>query len=187
MKNLLLASLLTLSVASGFASPIRQDDNTVSVGGNAMFPKKTIVENAINSKDHTTLVAAVNAAGLVDTLASKGPFTVFAPVNSAFSMLPEGAVEGLLKPENKMQLVKVLTYHVVAGRYDSKALRMLISKGNGEAHLKTVSGGELTFKLNGPANIVIEDEMGGMANIPTYDVYQSNGVIHVIDRVLMPR
>jgi uncharacterized surface protein with fasciclin (FAS1) repeats len=164
----------------------QSDDNTVSVGGNAMFPQKNIVENAINSKDHTTLVAAVKAAGLVDVLQGKGPFTVFAPVNSAFAMLPDGTVDILLKPENKATLVKILTYHVVSGRYDSKSLRSLIMKGHGKAELKAVSGGTLTFSMNGPSNIVITDEKGGSANIPTYDVYQSNGVIHVIDHVLMP-
>ncbi len=171
------------------AAPLlrHQDDSTVAVGGNAMFPRKNIIENAINSKDHTTLVAAVKAAGLVDVLSGKGPFTVFAPVNSAFTMLPEGTVDTLLKPENKMALTKVLTYHVVAGRIDSREMRMMIEKGGGTAELKTVSGGKLWLKMNGPTNIVIQDENGGMANIPTYDVYQSNGVIHVIDHVLLPR
>lgn len=186
MKKIILTALAMASVASSFAIPVSQDD-TVSVGGNAMYAQKTIVENAVNSKDHTTLVAAVKAAGLVDTLSGKGPFTVFAPVNSAFAALPAGTVDDLLKPENKAALTKVLTYHVVAGRYDSKALRRLIQKGDGMAHLKTVSGGELTFKMNGPANITVSDENGGTANIPTYDVYQSNGVIHVIDHVLLPR
>jgi uncharacterized surface protein with fasciclin (FAS1) repeats len=164
----------------------QQNEKTVTVGGNAMFPRKNIVENAINSKDHTTLVAAVKAAGLVDALQGKGPLTVFAPVNSAFDMLPAGTVDTLLKPENKDMLTKILTYHVVAGLYDSKKLMELIEKGHGKAELTTLEGGKLWFSMNGPRNIVITDEKGGTANIPTYDVYQSNGVIQVIDRVLMP-
>lgn len=187
MKKLMLTSLAAASIFAGVASAGLLQDKTVAVGGAPMYSQKTIVENAINSKDHTTLVAAVKAAGLVDALSSKGPFTVFAPVNSAFTMLPDGTVETLLKPENKDQLVKVLTYHVVSGRYDSASLRKLIRAGGGEAHLKTLAGGQLSFHLNGPANIVVQDENGGVANIPTYDVYQSNGVIHVIDHVLLPR
>jgi uncharacterized surface protein with fasciclin (FAS1) repeats len=190
MNKLAVTSLFTLCAISAlFASVsprVQVDENTVSVGGNAMLPQKNIVENAINSKDHTTLVAAVKAAGLVDVLEGKGPFTVFAPVNSAFAMLPDGTVDALLKPENKTTLVKILTYHVLAGRYDSKTLRSLIAKGHGKFEIKAVSGGSLSFSMNGPSNIVITDEKGGSANIPTYDVFQSNGVIHVIDRVLMP-
>ena len=188
MKKLI-ATAMIATAAFGVvtaSTPRHQDDNTVMVGGQAMFPMKNIVENAVNSKDHTTLVAAVKAAGLVDTLAGKGPFTVFAPVNSAFAALPEGTVDTLLKPENKDTLVKILTYHVVAGRIDSKALRSMINKGHGMAELTTVSGGKLTAKFNGPTNIIIVDEKGGSANISTYDVNQSNGVIHVIDHVLMP-
>lgn len=158
---------------------------TVMVGGEAMFPSKTIVDNAVKSKAHTTLVAAVKAAGLVETLQGKGPFTVFAPVNDAFENLPAGTVETLLKEENKAKLTKVLTYHVVSGKYDFKALSMLIKKGKNT--LKTVSGGTLTFVMNGPHNITVKDEMGNVANISTYDVYQSNGVIHVIDAVLLPK
>ncbi len=158
----------------------------VSVGGQPMMAAKDIVDNAVNSADHTTLVAAVKAAGLVETLKGKGPFTVFAPTNDAFTHLPAGTVETLLKPENKAALTKVLTYHVVAGRFDSKALRALIAKGGGSAMLKTVSGGTLTAMLNGDANIVVRDEAGHTANISTYDVYQSNGVIHVLDRVVLP-
>jgi uncharacterized surface protein with fasciclin (FAS1) repeats len=183
----IVASVAGMALATPASHSMKQEENTVMVGGNAMFPKKNIVENAINSKDHTILVAAVKAAGLVDTLAGKGPFTVFAPVDSAFKMLPDGTVDTLLKPENKDQLVKILTYHVVAGRYDSMALKSLIKKGNGTGHLKAVSGGELTFKMNGPTNIVVMDENGGTANFATYDVVQSNGVIHVIDHVLLPR
>ncbi|RYG37831.1 fasciclin domain-containing protein [bacterium] len=156
------------------------------VGGMAMMANKDIVSNAVNSPDHTTLVAAVKAAGLVETLQGKGPFTVFAPTNAAFKLLPDGTVDTLLKPESKDMLTAVLTYHVVSGRYDAKALKELIMKGKGTGMLKTVQGGSLTFKMNGPMNIVIMDEKGGTASISTYDVYQSNGVIQVIDKVLMP-
>jgi uncharacterized surface protein with fasciclin (FAS1) repeats len=160
---------------------------TVMVGGEAMYPKKDIVDNAVNSKDHTTLVAAVKAAGLVETLKGKGPFTVFAPVNNAFEDLPEGTVETLLKPENKATLTKVLTYHVVAGKMDFAAIAAAITKGKGKAELTTVSGGKLTAMMNGPRNIQVKDESGNIANISTYDVTQSNGVIHVLDRVLLPK
>jgi uncharacterized surface protein with fasciclin (FAS1) repeats len=159
---------------------------TVMVGGEAMYPKKNIVENAVNSKDHTTLIAAVKAAGLVETLQGKGPFTVFAPVNDAFENLPAGTVETLLKAENKGQLTAVLTYHVVAGKYDFDALMKAIMAGKGKAVLKTVQGGELTFMMNGKHNIQVKDGQGNIANIATYDVYQSNGVIQVIDKVLLP-
>jgi uncharacterized surface protein with fasciclin (FAS1) repeats len=155
------------------------------VGGAAMYPSKTIVANAVNSADHTTLVAAVKAAGLVETLNSAGPFTVFAPTNSAFDQLPAGTVDTLLKPENKATLTKVLTYHVVSGKYDSKALARLIKKGNGKAGLKTVSGGNLTAWMDG-RNIVLTDEKGGKSTVTTADVYQSNGVIHVVNAVLLP-
>lgn len=160
---------------------------TVNVGGEAMYPKKNIVENAVNSKDHTTLVAAVKAADLVATLQTDGPFTVFAPVNDAFENLPEGTVETLLKPENKKTLQTVLTYHVLAGKYDFDALEKLIKAGKGSAKLKTVSGGTLIAMMNGKHNITLTDENGGVANITTYDVYQSNGVIHVIDKVVLPK
>ena len=156
------------------------------VGGMAMYPSKDIVDNAVNSADHTTLVAAVKAAGLVDTLKGPGPFTVFAPVNSAFSKLPAGTVETLLKPENHDMLVKILTYHVVAGRYSTEALRKQIRAGHGQATLKTVSGGTLTFMMNGDDNIMIKDEKGGVANLTIANVNQSNGVIQVIDTVLLP-
>lgn len=155
------------------------------VGGETMYPMKNIIENAVNSKAHTTLVAAVKAAGLVETLQGKGPFTVFAPVNDAFENLPDGTVETLLKPENKATLTKVLTYHVVAGKYDFRAISMMLKKGVNT--LKTVSGGTLTFVMNGPHNIMVKDESGNAANITTYDVYQSNGVIHSIDTVLLPK
>ena len=155
------------------------------VGGKEMFPTKNIVENAVNSADHTTLVAAVKAAGLVDTLQSPGPFTVFAPVNSAFGKLPAGTVDTLLKPENKDALVKVLTYHVVAGKISSADLKKKIKMGKGKAMLKTVAGGTLTAMMEG-TSIVLKDEKGGTAKITQANVFQSNGVIHVIDSVLLP-
>lgn len=178
VTTLVLGLLLTIS---GFS----QMETTI-VGGEKMYPKKNIIENAINSKDHTTLVAAVKAAGLVETLQGKGPFTVFAPVNDAFENLPEGTVETLLKPENKEKLQAVLTYHVVTGKYDFKTLSDAIKKGGGTAKLKTVQGGTLSAKMNGEHNIVIMDESGNTAHISVYDVYQSNGVIQVIDSVLLP-
>lgn len=183
MKVLIKNACLALALVLG--STALHAQNTVMVGGEAMFPKKNIVENAVNSKAHTTLVAAVKAAGLVETLQGKGPFTVFAPVNDAFENLPAGTVETLLKPENKATLQKVLTYHVVAGNLDFNALAKKIKKG--EKTLKTVSGGTLTLMMNGPRNIVIKDENGNTANINTYDVYQSNGVIHSVDAVLLPK
>jgi uncharacterized surface protein with fasciclin (FAS1) repeats len=159
----------------------------VMVGGQAMLPQRDIVDNAVNSADHTTLVAAVKAAGLVETLKGKGPFTVFAPVNAAFAALPAGTVETLLKPENKAALAGVLTYHVVAGSYDAAAIQRAIRAGGGQATLKTVAGGALTAKMNGPRNVVVVDAQGNVANVSTYDVRQSNGVIHVIDQVLLPK
>lgn len=161
--------------------------STVIVGSEAMYPQKNIVENAVNSKAHTTLVTAVQAAGLVETLKSKGPFTVFAPVNDAFENLPSGTVEMLLKPENKGTLTKVLTYHMVSGKMDFDAISKAIKAGNGMATLKTVSGGTLTAMMNGNHNITLKDENGNLANISTYDVYQSNGVIHVLDSVVLPK
>ncbi len=184
MSNVFKAALLASAVA--FAMPAFAKSN-VMVGGQEMFASKNIVENAVNSADHTTLVAAVKAAGLVDTLAGKGPFTVFAPVNTAFGALPAGTVDTLLKPENKGQLAGVLTYHVVAGELTRDDLKSRIKKGDGMAKLKTVAGGTLTASMNGPNNIVLKDEAGGTANIATYDVMQSNGVIHSIDHVLMPK
>lgn len=157
------------------------------VGGEAMYPTKDIIDNAVNSKEHTTLVAAVKTAGLVETLKGKGPFTVFAPTNDAFENLPSGTVEMLLKPENKEKLTKILTYHVVAGRVTYNDLKDMIRKGNGKATLKTVSGGTLTAMMNGDVSITIMDESGNTSNISTYDVIQSNGVIHVIDHVLLPK
>lgn len=158
----------------------------VMVGDAPMYPTKTIVENAVNSKDHTTLVAAVKAAGLVDTLNTGGPFTVFAPVNSAFAALPAGTVETLLKPENKAALTGVLTYHVVPARLTHTELSNLIQANGGKAELTTVSGAKLIVSMNGPANIVVTDAEGNVANVVTYDVLQSNGVIHSIDKVMLP-
>lgn len=155
------------------------------VGGAAMYKTKDIVDNAVNSKDHTTLVAAVKAAGLVDTLKSKGPFTVFAPTNAAFDKLPAGTVNTLVMPENKATLTKILTYHVVAGNIDSKAIAKAIKKGKGKATFKTVSGGTLTASMNGN-RLVLTDEKGGTSTVTIADVKQSNGVIHVVDTVLMP-
>ena len=157
----------------------------VTVGGAPMFPNKNIIENAVNSKDHTTLVAAVKAAGLVDTLQGPGPFTVFAPVNAAFDALPAGTVDTLLKPENKGTLTAVLTYHVVPGRLNSQALMRMIKEQNGNATLKTVQGEELTATLSGDM-IALTDAKGGMAKVSIANVTQSNGVIHVIDKGLMP-
>ena len=165
---------------------MQAQSNTVMVGGEAMYPKKDIVSNAVESADHTTLVAAVKAAGLVSTLQGEGPFTVFAPVNDAFENLPAGTVESLLKPEAKGKLTAVLTYHVLAGTYDFDTLAKAIKKGNGMASLKTVQGEKLSFMMNGKHNIQVKDAKGNIANISVYDVYQSNGVIQVIDKVLLP-
>ena len=158
---------------------------TVMVGGAPMYPSKNIVENAVNSKDHTTLVAAVKAAGLVETLQSAGPFTVFAPTNTAFDKLPKGTVETLLKPENLKMLQTILTYHVVAGKMNAADIVKAIKMGNGKATLKTVSGGTLTAWMKG-SKLYITDEKGGMAEVTIADVNQSNGVIHVIDTVVLP-
>jgi len=187
MKKLFIAAAFLAATASTNSFAQTMASNTVAVGGEAMYPKKNIVENAVNSKQHTTLVAAVKAAGLVETLQGKGPFTVFAPTNDAFENLPAGTVDNLLKPENKKTLTSVLTYHVISGNYDFNALKDLIKKGNGKASLKTVGGGMLMFAMNGEHNIMVMDESGNTANINVYDVYQSNGVIHSIDAVLMPK
>jgi uncharacterized surface protein with fasciclin (FAS1) repeats len=178
--------MLAVILAVNSAASAQMMKENPMVGGAAMYPTKTIVDNAMNSADHTTLVAAVKAAGLVETLKGNGPFTVFAPTNAAFDQLPAGTVDNLLKPENKSMLTSVLTYHVVAGRYDSKALARLIAKGKGKASLKTVSGGTLWAMMDG-SNIVLRDEKGGTSTVTTADVYQSNGVIHVINMVLMPK
>jgi uncharacterized surface protein with fasciclin (FAS1) repeats len=183
MKKLayVVAICAALSATTAFSA------TNVMVGGQSMYPTKDIVDNAVNSADHTTLVAAVKAAGLVDTLKGKGPFTVLAPTNAAFNKLPAGTVDNLVKSENKDTLTKVLTYHVVPGKYDFAALHSAIMKGNGKAKLKTAQGGTLSFMMNGPHNIVVMDEAGHGANISTYDVVQSNGVIQVIDSVLMTK
>ena len=177
--------ILFLSAFALNASMAQKMDKPVEVGGAPMYANKNIVENAVNSKDHTTLVAAVKAAGLVETLQSAGPFTVFAPTNDAFAKLPAGTVESLVKPENKATLTKILTYHVVAGNLDSKALAKLIKEGNGTASLKTVSGGILKASMKGN-KIILTDEKGGVSTITIKNVYQSNGVIHVVDTVVLP-
>jgi len=159
----------------------------VTVGGAAMLSTRNIVDNAASSKDHVTLVQAVKAAGLVEKLTEKGPMTVFAPVNSAFAALPGSVIEGLLKPESKSELIRVLSYHVVAGKLTSEELEKLIKDGNGEAKLTTLAGNMLYARKNGPRNIMVSDEKGNSANISVYDVLQSNGVIHVVDRVLLPK
>lgn len=165
---------------------MKMKENTVMVGGAAMYPSKNIVENAVNSKDHTTLVAAVKAAGLVETLQSAGPFTVFAPTNEAFNLLPAGTVDNLVKPESKKTLTTILTYHVVAGKLNAKDIAQLIKAGNGTATLKTVAGGNLYATMKGN-KLMLKDENGGMATVTIKDVNQSNGVIHVIDHVLIPK
>lgn len=178
-------TLATFALGMIFAGNVSAQETMV--GGEKMYPKKNIVENAVNSKDHTTLVAAVKAADLVATLQTAGPFTVFAPVNDAFENLPAGTVETLLKAENKATLAKVLTYHVVSGTMDFETIKKAIEKGKGKAVMTTVSGGKLTAMMNGGHNITITDESGSTANITTYDVMQSNGVIHVIDKVVLPK
>ncbi|KAA8729087.1 MAG: fasciclin domain-containing protein [Ewingella americana] len=186
MKTLIRTAICA-SILFSTASMAAMMSDTTMVGGAAMYPSKNIVENAVNSKDHTTLVAAVKAAGLVDTLQSKGPFTVFAPTDAAFNKLPAGTVANLVKPENKATLTSILTYHVVAGKYEMKDLEKLIKKGGGKAELKTVNGQALWLIGNGPHNIQLKDAKGDVANISTYDVQQKNGVIDVIDTVLMPK
>jgi uncharacterized surface protein with fasciclin (FAS1) repeats len=180
-------SVLTTGLVAMVVVSVAAQEKTVMVGGQSMLPSKNIVANAMNSKDHTTLVAAVKAAGLVETLQGAGPFTVFAPTNGAFAALPAGTVDSLLKPESKPTLTKVLTYHVVPGRLDAETLWSKVKMGNGNAELTTVSGGKLWVMMNGPKNLLIKDEKGMTAEISTYDVTQSNGVIHVVTSVLMPR
>lgn len=177
--------VVALVAMVGFNGAMAQE-KTVEVGGAPMYPSKNIVENAVNSKDHTTLVAAVKAAGLVETLQTAGPFTVFAPTNAAFEMLPAGTVETLLKPENKAKLQGVLTYHVVAGKLDAKTLAAKIKEGKGKAVLTTVAGGKLIVSMEGN-KVLITDENGGKAYVTIKDVYQSNRVIHVIDHVVLPK
>ena len=185
-KPILVIAALAFAGAGSAQAQMEKMDANPMVGGMAMSRAKDIVDNAVNSPDHTTLVAAVKAAGLVDALKAKGPFTVFAPTNAAFALLPAGTVDNLLKPENKTTLTSVLTYHVVAGRYDAKALMDLIKQGNGTGTLKTLNGATLWVMMNGDRNIVVKDGKGTVANISIYDVYQSNGVILVVDKVLMP-
>ncbi len=182
IKTLATIGLMVVATAAVGA----QMGKTKMVGGAEMFPSKNIIENAVNSKDHTTLVAAVKAAGLVETLSGTGPFTVFAPTNAAFAKLPAGTVDTLLKPENKGMLTGVLTYHVVAGKWDSMAVAKMIKDGNGKAQIKTVAGGALWASMSGK-DLILTDEKGGKAKVTIADVHQSNGVIHVIDTVLMPR
>lgn len=175
----LLLGIVTIAVSAmaGSRHPV--------VGGQEMYPTKDIIDNAVNSADHTTLVAAVKAAGLVDTLKGAGPFTVFAPTNAAFAKLPAGTVENLLKPENKDALTKVLTYHVVAGRLSARDLKKQIKAGGGQATLNTVSGGTLVVMMQGD-NVVVKDEKGGVSTVTIPNVFQSNGVIHVVDTVVLP-
>jgi len=183
--NKSLNSLLTVAISLAGIASLQAGEN-VMVGGNEMLPSKDIVSNAVNSDDHTTLVAAVKAAGLVETLQGDGPFTVFAPVNTAFGKLPEGTVETLLKEENKDQLTGVLTYHVVPGKATASSIIEAIKAGDGTAEFTTVQGEKLTAKMNGPMNVTVTDTKGNTANVVTYDVMQSNGVIHVVDTVLLP-
>ncbi len=185
----LFASAAVLAFAAMASAPIyaeQMSEKTVNVGGAPMYPSKNIIQNAVNSKDHTTLVAAVKAAGLVDTLEGPGPFTVFAPTNAAFAKLPAGTVDNLLKPENKATLIKVLTYHVVPGRMTAVALMKAVKDGEGEAHLKTVAGEDLIVKQAGPGKLTVTDAKGDVAKVTIADVLQSNGVIHVIDTVMLP-
>ena len=182
-KIALLATALALSAGS-FTPAFAEDP---MVGGAAMYANKNIVENAVNSKDHTTLVAAVKAAGLVDTLMSAGPFTVFAPVNAGFDALPAGTVDTLLKPENKAKLAAVLTYHVVAGKVSAEDLMAKIKEMGGKFEMKTVAGGMLTAMSDGKDGVNIMDESGGTSHVTIANVFQSNGVIHVIDKVLLPK
>lgn len=183
MKTRKFLAVAILALGFGFTSFAQK---TVMVGGAAMYPNKNIIENAVNSKDHTTLVAAVKAAGLVETLQGKGPFTVFAPTNAAFDKLPAGTVETLLKPENIKTLQTILTYHVVAGKWNASDIAKAIKAGKGKASIKTVSGGTITAWMDGK-DLYISDESGNKAKVTIADVNQSNGVIHVIDTVLLPK
>ena len=186
MKSFKLSTLVVAAVMSLSAFSAASAFAQVTVGGAPMYASKDIIDNAVNSKDHTTLVAAVKAAGLVDTLKGPGPFTVFAPTNAAFAALPAGTVDTLLKPENKPALTKELTYHVVAGKLDAATLKKAVTDGGGKATLKTVSGGTLTAMATG-GSVAVMDESGGTANVTIADVIQSNGVIHVVDKVLLPK
>ena len=178
--------LTSTAVAPALAQDKMKGEKTVMVGGAPMFPSKNIVQNAVNSRDHTTLVAAVKAAGLVDTLSGAGPFTVFAPVNTAFAKLPAGTVETLLKPENKGTLTTVLTYHVVPGRLTAANLMKAVKEGGGQARFKTVAGGEITVKSPSAGKLTVTDAKGGISAVTIGDVLQSNGIIHVVNTVLLP-
>ena len=185
----LLAATAATALAFGFATTaasLGAPEKTVQVGGAAMYPSKNIIQNAVNSKDHTTLVAAVKAAGLVDTLEGTGPFTVFAPTNAAFNKLPPGTVENLVKPENKAKLARILTFHVVAGRLTAPALMKQVKDGGGMTKLKTVEGEELIVRQAVPGKLSVTDRKGAVSMITIADVLQSNGVIHVVDTVLLP-
>jgi uncharacterized surface protein with fasciclin (FAS1) repeats len=183
----LLAAAVAAATLAGPATPAASAAmDTVMVGGHAMYPDKTIVANALNSADHTTLVAAVKAAGLVGVLNGKGPLTVFAPTNEAFADLPKGTVATLLKPQDKAELARILEYHVVAGDYDTTKLRSLILRDGGSVQLRTVEGQPITVMMNGSSNMMVKDAKGDVADITVADVTQSNGVIQVIDRVLLP-
>ena len=186
MKRIFAVAFSAFALFTTVESFAQGKEKTVTVGGAAMYPSKNIVENAVNSQDHTTLVAAVKAAGLVETLQSAGPFTVFAPTNAAFGLLPSGTVETLLKPENKSTLTTILTYHVIAGKFDAKAIAQKIKEGNGKVELTTVAGGKLWAMMKGN-DLILMDEKGGSAKVTIKDVYQSNGVIHVIDHVVLPK
>jgi uncharacterized surface protein with fasciclin (FAS1) repeats len=189
-KRLTLFAAALAFLAGTAIVPVAAETNgkekTVNVGGAPMYPSKNIIQNAVNSKDHTTLVAAVKAAGLVDTLQGAGPFTVFAPTNAAFGKLPAGTVDTLVKPENKGTLTGILTYHVVPGRMTAAGLMKAVKEGEGVAKLKTVQGAELAVKQAGPGKLTITDAKGDTATVTIADVLQSNGVIHVIDTVLLP-
>lgn len=185
MKRLFILPVLAIALLAGNTTTSFAQEKTVMVGGAAMYPSKNIVQNAVNSKDHTTLVAAVKAAGLIETLEGAGPFTVFAPTNEAFNKLPAGTVDNLVKPENKETLTKILTYHVVSGKYSAKELMKMVKEGHGKAMLTTVQGEDLTVMQKGNT-LMLKDAKGGMAKITIKDVFQSNGVIQVIDHVLMP-
>jgi len=187
-RLILIAAAAAVAIAAGTASLAAEtmSEKTVNVGGAPMYPSKNIIQNAVNSKDHTTLVAAVKAAGLVDTLSGPGPFTVFAPTNDAFAKLPAGTVDTLLKPENKATLTKVLTYHVVPGRMNAASLMKAVREGEGQAKLKTVSGDWLIVKQAAPGKLSVSDAKGDVAMVTIGDVMQSNGIIHVIDTVLLP-
>ncbi|RZJ21174.1 MAG: fasciclin domain-containing protein [Haliea sp.] len=182
MNKTFTKALLALAIGTASITSFAQ----VMVGGAPMLASKDIIDNAVNSKDHTTLVAAVKAAGLVETLKGPGPFTVFAPTNAGFAALPAGTVDTLLKPENKAALTGVLTYHVVPGKYDAAAISKMITDGKGMASIKTVAGGTLVAKSAG-GKVTVTDEKGGVSTVTIADVYQSNGVIHVVDKVLLPK